>query len=168
MRNKGEISPRISRGSSEQVEFAGAGSVMVVDGDVVHQSEGKIRTGSALLRREAVLDLRIPMWSPSMLVSGRSFGRRWLRVALRRRIVGRSGDVLREKGEERLRRGWALYSRAWLGWQARVCEGGGLRSDGGDARHARGGHRPGEEETDGWVPPVSGGRSRARYPFGLG
>jgi hypothetical protein len=45
MRKEGEISPRVSKGSSEQVEFTGASSVMVIDDDVVHQSERKDADG---------------------------------------------------------------------------------------------------------------------------
>jgi sulfur carrier protein ThiS len=48
MRKEGEISPRVSRGLLEQVEFTGAGSVMVIDGDVVHQSERKDADGKRM------------------------------------------------------------------------------------------------------------------------
>jgi hypothetical protein len=54
------------------------------------------------------------------------------------KLWGGLAMVLREKGGERLQRGWALYSRAWLGRQARVCEGG-LGSDGGGSCRAQDG-----------------------------
>jgi hypothetical protein len=42
-----------------------------------------------------------------------------------------------------------------------------VRLNEGDGSRARGGHRPEVEETDGWVPPVSGERGRQRTPSGL-
>jgi hypothetical protein len=141
---------------------------MVIDGDVVHQSEGKDADG----KRTAAAGSRA--WSPNPDVVSFDACKRpelWEMVALGGSPTKNCGAIwwcFCKKKERGGCCGGGLYI-AGLGLVGKLgfARGGGLRSDGGDARRARDGHRPGEEETDGWVPPVRGEEAERETLLGL-